>query len=121
MTRVFVYGSLRRGLHNHHFLADATLVGDDATEPAFTLYSLGAFPAMVQGGTTSVVGEVYEVDARTLAALDRLEGHPHFYQRVAVTLRSGAEVETYVVPSTTVRGRGVVAGGDWRRWDAVNR
>ena len=113
MTRVFVYGSLRRGLHNHHFLAGATFVGDDVTEPAFTLYSLGAFPAMVQGGTTSVVGEVYEVDARTLAALDRLEGHPHFYQRVPATLRSGAAVETYVVPPATVRGREVVEGGDW--------
>lgn len=80
-TRVFVYGTLRRGEPNHHLLDARMLLRAGRTEPRFTLVSLGAFPAMIDGGETAVVGEVYDVDAVTLAALDRLEGHPRFYRR----------------------------------------
>ena len=44
------------------------------------MLDLGAFPAVV-GGNTKIVGELYEVDKATLASLDRLEGHPSFYER----------------------------------------
>src|SRR5262245_45341898 len=97
-TRVFVYGSLMSGLHNHRLLEAARFLGPDRTRPAFELQDLGAFPAMVVGGTTSVVGEVWEVDAAMLAELDHLEGHPRWYRRVRTVLASRRHADTYVMP-----------------------
>ena len=94
--RIFVYGTRMRGEPNHHYLAQARFLGEARTEPAYTLVSLGAFPAMVPGGQTSVVGELYEIERRTLASLDRLEGHPHFYRRCMVRLEHGTAALTYV-------------------------
>jgi gamma-glutamylaminecyclotransferase len=114
-ARVFVYGTLLAGEPNHRLLADAALVGAARTEPDFDLVSLGAFPAMVPGGGTAIAGEVYEVDPDTLDALDRLEGHPRFYQRRAVRLDDGGEVLAYLLTPDQVRGRPRITSGDWRR------
>ncbi len=112
-TRVFVYGTLRSGEPNHYLLDDRALVGIVCTEPGFELVSLGAFPAMVAGGTTAVVGEVYEVDPVTLAALDRLEGHPRFYQRQPIRLADGDEVLAYLLSPEQAHGRTRIPSGDW--------
>jgi gamma-glutamylaminecyclotransferase len=111
---VFVYGSLLRGLRNHHVLEGARFIATDTTRPAFTLFDLGLFPGMVAGGETAVVGEVWEVDASVLARLDRLEGHPRFYQRTPIILRSRRHAETYLLPASLVTGRVCVVSGDWR-------
>ena len=113
-TRVFVYGTLLRGEGNHDLLADAELVGPARTLPRFTLHDLGAFPGLVEGGTHAVLGEVYLVGRDTLARLDRLEGHPSFYRRVAVTLEDGTSVETYVLPRERVASCPVISSGSWR-------
>ena len=113
-TRVFVYGTLRAGEPNHYLLDHHAMVRRARTEPAFELVSLGAFPAMIAGGATAVVGEVYDVDAVTLAALDRLEGHPRFYRRTRIALEDGAAVETYLLAPEQVEGRPVIDSGNWR-------
>jgi gamma-glutamylcyclotransferase (GGCT)/AIG2-like uncharacterized protein YtfP len=113
-TRVLVYGSLLSGEPNHRLLARATLVGAARTQAGFTLYDLGAFPGMVAGGDGAVLGEVYEVDAATLASLDRLESHPSWYCRTPITLADGRAVETYLLTHRHVAGCPVVASGDWR-------
>ena len=113
-TRVFVYGTLLRGEPNHRVLAGAELVGEARTEPAFELVSLGPFPAMVSGGSTAVAGEVYEVDRWTLAALDRLEGHPSFYRRERIRLESGEEVLAYLLDPGQAQGRPVIESGSWK-------
>ena len=113
-SRVFVYGSLRAGEPNHRLLLRATLVGTARTEPCFALHDLGAFPAMVAGGVHAIVGEIYEVDDVTLAALDRLEGVPTFYQRVSIALADGGTAETYTRTSAQVARCPIVASGDWR-------
>ena len=112
-TRVFVYGTLRRGEPNHHLLDARMLLRAGRTEPRFTLVSLGAFPAMIDGGETAVVGEVYDVDAVTLAALDRLEGHPRFYRRQPIRLADGDEVLAYLLSPEQVRGQPRIPSGDW--------
>ena len=114
-ARVFVYGTLLSGEPNHPVLAAAVLVGEARTGHEFELVSLGAFPAMVPGGGTSVTGEVYEVDSTTLGALDRLEGHPRFYRRSTVRLDDGGEVLAYLLTPDQVRGRPRIDSGDWRR------
>lgn len=110
---VFVYGTLRAGEANHDLLAGHERLGPARTEPRFELVDLGAYPALVPGGDTAIVGEVYRVDGPTLAALDRLEGHPHFYKRVAVRLHDGRLAQAYVLPADAVAGRPRISGGDW--------
>ncbi|WP_101759902.1 gamma-glutamylcyclotransferase [Oceanicoccus sp. KOV_DT_Chl] len=90
MHKVFVYGSLKQGGHNHYFLSQSSFIGRCRTEPAYELFTLGSFPCVVSGGTTSVQGEVYEVDNSTLEKLDELEGHPDWYQREQITTVYGA-------------------------------
>lgn len=113
-TRVFVYGTLLAGEANHALLATARRVGAAHTPSRFALHDLGAYPALVRGGRVAVVGEVYEVDAATLAALDQLEDHPDYYRRTAIVLADGNEVETYLLTPAQVAGYPVIASGDWR-------
>jgi gamma-glutamylaminecyclotransferase len=114
MRRVFVYGSLLAGEPNHGVLRGATLIAEARTAAEFALHDLGAFPGMVAGGADVIAGEIYEVDDDTLAALDRLEGHPRFYRRTPITLADGTLVETYLLTRAQVEGRPVVASGSWR-------
>lgn len=116
MTLVFVYGSLKQGFRNHHFLTGARLIAKTSTEPAFSMYQygdFGGFPGVVAAGVTSVSGEVYEVDAETLAHLDRLEGHPRFYRRTQVMLRNGLCAEMYLLTAEQVAGFPLIASGNW--------
>jgi gamma-glutamylcyclotransferase (GGCT)/AIG2-like uncharacterized protein YtfP len=113
-TRIFVYGTLLAGERNHELLVGARLVAEARTKPAFELRDLGEFPALVPGGEHAVTGEVYEVDEPTLAALDRLEGHPRFYQRSPIALEDGAVVETYLLAPEQVEGHPVITSGSWR-------
>lgn len=80
MHLVFVYGSLKRGLCNHHFLQHGQFMGEWKTDAIYALVDLGAYPGLVSG-QRSIVGEVFAVDDATLAQLDLLEGVPDFYQR----------------------------------------
>src|SRR4051812_27023287 len=73
---IFVYGSLMKGFGNHTLLRDATFVKEGLTLPEYTLISLGSFPGVLPDGTTSIKGEVYEVNLKVRDRLDQLEGHP---------------------------------------------
>ncbi len=114
-TRVFVYGTLRSGESNHDLLATAAPAGPARTAPAFDLVSLGPFPGMVAGGRTAVTGELYDVDPATLAALDRLEGHPRLYERLPIRLEDGALVEAYLRPKHRADRRPRIPSGDWKQ------
>jgi gamma-glutamylaminecyclotransferase len=112
-TTVFVYGTLRAGEINHSLLGSSPLVRRARSEPRFELVSLGPCPALVRGGATAVAGEVYEVDRRTLAALDALEGHPEHYRRELIRLEGGEEVTAYLLSPDQVAGMARIASGDW--------
>jgi gamma-glutamylaminecyclotransferase len=74
---VFVFGTLKRGFPNHHYLAQQTLLGDFETEQAYPLYLVGErhSPWLIDqpGEGMKVRGQVFEVDEQCLAALDELE------------------------------------------------
>src|SRR4051812_16582087 len=78
MIHVFVYGSLKRGFRNHHFLETSRFIGPGTTRRDFDLLDLGYFPAMIKGGGFAIRGEVFMVDRRTLKSLDWLEGNSTF-------------------------------------------
>ncbi|MFY0990543.1 gamma-glutamylcyclotransferase family protein [Halomonas sp. C05BenzN] len=71
---VAVYGTLKRGLRNHHWLDGAEFIGTDHLTSA-TLYDLGPFPGARPEPSRGVEVEVFRVDAPLLADLDRLEGY----------------------------------------------
>ena len=78
---VFVYGTLKKGYSNHQLLKQAELECKGTINGI--MLNLGAFPAIINGRAT-VFGEMYRVTPEILAFLDRLEGHPHFYERKLV-------------------------------------
>lgn len=105
--RVFVYGSLKRGGSNHHLLAGASFEGEAAVE-GLEMWDTGrGFPACAPGDGT-VEGEVYRVDEATLAAVDRLEGVPDFYER-----RERDGMWVYVWSDDPEPGWEPVPGGEW--------
>jgi gamma-glutamylcyclotransferase (GGCT)/AIG2-like uncharacterized protein YtfP len=112
---LFVYGSLLPGEQHEGQLAGARALGEARTEATYTLVDLGTYPALLEGGTTAIVGELYEVDEGTLRRLDAFEGHPDEYRRAPVRLAGGARAEAYFFPRSQAADRPLVAGGDWRR------
>lgn len=116
IMRIFVYGTLMSGFDNwDSLMRTADLIGPARTVPAFTMYSTtSSFPMVMRGGTTAILGELYEVGIETLERLDRLEGHPHWYRRELVQLADGTNASMYLIqekPSWPI-----VIDGDWKKY-----
>lgn len=73
---LFVYGTLKRGCSNHHFLTGQEFIGEARTAPGYRLYGLRGHPGLVphRDDKDGVVGEVWAVDDAALVRLDALEG-----------------------------------------------
>lgn len=84
--KVFVYGTLKQGHGNHRVLGDSPLLTTAKTSANYTMFNTGGFPAVIPEGTTTIQGEVYEVDETTFPRLDRLEGYPRMYDREVITV-----------------------------------
>jgi len=85
---IFVYGTLKRNFHNHHYLETSQYLGTGYTKSKYALYTAG-IPFLIKADPVSHVhGELYEVNAVTLKQLDRLEGHPDWYCREQVEIIS---------------------------------
>jgi gamma-glutamylaminecyclotransferase len=103
---VFVYGTLKRGGGNNRLLESARLVGPAVTVDAYGMERNGSprvYRDAPKGYAAPVVGEVYCVDDETLARLDSLERHPHWYCRELVSVDApGGSVEAwlYFMPVT---------------------
>lgn len=79
---VFVYGTLRSGHSNHHFLKDANSIGVGTTVNNYAMYLTSGYPYVNSCESRyPIVGELYGVDDSTLIMLDKLEGHPRHYER----------------------------------------
>jgi gamma-glutamylaminecyclotransferase len=75
-VRLFVYGSLKRGGLHHDELGGAPFLGEAQTEPGYVLTQLGSYWALLPAPESSAVvsGELFEVAAPRLTALDDFEG-----------------------------------------------
>ena len=143
-TKVFVYGSLLRGLHNAHHLRTSTLLLPGAkTVASYVLIdSANGYPFAIHAeagprfstASAPVIGEVYEVSDGVLAALDELEGHPSFYRRELINVARGAGQHVgetawmyflhdaallEAVGADCQRYPEVIPAGDWRLWHAA--
>jgi gamma-glutamylcyclotransferase (GGCT)/AIG2-like uncharacterized protein YtfP len=94
----FVYGTLKYGHGNWRWcLSDSEYIGPTVTEEEYVLGDVG-FPYMFKDMENlmpehllkPVVGDLFKVsDDRTVAALDRLEGHPNHYTRELMRTAQG--------------------------------
>ena len=143
--RVFVYGSLLRGLHNHHLLQTAKLVKAPARTAAdsYVLVDSGSgFPFALSAARAGeaaraiLLGEVYEVSDAVLAQLDALEGHPDWYKRSQRKIEGEDEPAWIYLMEDAAQLAAIrrnaaryltVAAGDWRAhlretsWPATRR
>jgi len=126
---VAVYGSLRKGLGNHGYLKDSEFIGQFETDHIYNLLDLGSFPGLTKDGGTSVVMEVYKIDAKTLRKLDSLEGYnaedtsKSFYNREKILSPFG-QVSTYFLNrdyDESVSTLKNVDSGDWTDYYKTNR
>ena len=103
---VFVYGTLMNGLHNNYILknGNAELISKGVTHHSFVMLasSYNGIPFVVDvpsdcerlpshswlENATNVHGEIWACDDVTLERLDRLEGHPTWYKREKISIRT---------------------------------
>lgn len=95
---MFVYGTLMQGELHHTSIAHARFVRAAETLPEYELVQIDYYPAMLPGGPSRIMGELYEIDDETLKRLDELEEVPHYYERRTIVLADGTEAQTYVMP-----------------------
>jgi gamma-glutamylcyclotransferase (GGCT)/AIG2-like uncharacterized protein YtfP len=115
MTRVAVYGSLRKGLGNHHILGLSSFLGEVKEKVPAKMISLGGFPGLLKAEEEAdLTYEVYKVTDSILDRLDRLEGHPSFYKRELIDTPLG-EAWIYWLQEERIN-REEVEHGDWKRF-----
>lgn len=112
---LFVYDTLRQGEPLHAQLGDSRFIGVASTLPAFSLVDLGPYAALLRGGSTAVVGELYAVSLQTRRHLDVERQVPLLFNREKVQLADGSEAESYLLPADKARGRRRLAHGDWKQ------
>lgn len=74
LIRVGVYGTLKRGQSNHHFLSAARFVGHCRLNQ-ITLFDTGPYPGAKLRPSEGVEVEVYDVTTALFAQLDELEDY----------------------------------------------
>lgn len=119
MEPVAVYGTLRKGQPNHFLLKNAAYI-ETIKIPKLKMHDFGAFPFCTNKDTTeqdTITAEIYHVDKQTLAALDRLEGHPSFYTRELVncTNKNGERIAfIYLInKDNSIKNTNRILSGDW--------
>lgn len=81
-TKVFVYGTLKKGFHNHRCLNNSKQIGEGWLYGFEMWRNFVPYVKRSENKESKVFGEIYEVSIDTLInSLDILEGHPYFYKR----------------------------------------
>lgn len=109
MNRIFVYGTLKRGQRNAHYMRGARYIGSHVTEKIYSMYEFGAFPAVCRGGRHAIRGEIYRVSDQHFGILDAFESYPEFYQRIEIPTRWG-DAWMYIVEYELCRDKRKLLG-----------
>jgi len=111
---IFVYGTLRSGGSNHQRLNHAVPLGTGTVRGR--LYRVDWYPGLfLDPDAGEIHGELYAVDAQTLAALDEFEGFSYRRVRVPVATPNGNDpVEAWIWEHLDpVDESRRIPGGDW--------
>jgi gamma-glutamylcyclotransferase (GGCT)/AIG2-like uncharacterized protein YtfP len=115
MTRLFVYGTLRKNGTNYWRLAGCKCLAEKVWLPGYALHDNFLYPYAVPSRTpgAGIVGEVYEIDEPTLAQLDRLEGLDGGHYRRVVDPTIGAFIYLKADVGDLAQYP-AIPGGDWQ-------
>lgn len=126
--RIFVYGTLKRGLSNHGWMSDQQFISKARTAPVYRMHDSGGFPGMVpvDQDELSIQGEIWEVDdagRRKPDILEDVAGGENTLEPVKLATPAGATAPAdgviHPIPVFTyVYRRPVIgmpdAGVEWR-------
>lgn len=114
---VFVYGTLMSGFGNNRLLSSSEIVDKATTEDEYVLVANSIPFLLEESGKSYVTGEVYKVSETTLSNLDKLEGHPSWYERkvINVITEQGDKLKAwaYFMPNKP-SGVNVIESGSYR-------
>jgi gamma-glutamylcyclotransferase (GGCT)/AIG2-like uncharacterized protein YtfP len=108
-NRVFVYGTLKRGQRNDHYLHAAEFVGHFTTTSSYSMFVFDDYPAVCLHGRHPIRGEIYHVSDEQFRLLDELEWYPDFYQRIEIPTDFG-DAWMYIVRRHLCRGKQQIEG-----------
>lgn len=83
---IFVYGTLKKGYRNHHYLQDATYYGE-GTLVDYEMFDLGTYPGIRYKEAASVDGELYLVNELIKKDIDMLEEEGTLYRCIKVEVK----------------------------------
>jgi len=117
--KLFVNGTLMRGLALNDNLDGAEFLGEAVTEPVYRMYSIGdVHPGMfeVAEGGVAVMGEVYLVPDDVWARVEA--GEPPNLYRGEIKLADGRRPFGILYPRELAEGnhRDISEYGDWRAY-----
>ncbi|WP_242306866.1 gamma-glutamylcyclotransferase [Bacillus cereus group sp. BfR-BA-01524] len=120
MYHIFVYGTLRRGQTNAHYMLGATYIPDRAWTYGKLFDTNEGYPAMTYSIEEKVYGEVYVVNDEILCKLDELEEYTgnaetDLYDRITQTVYvADRKIEAYVyIAQDKKMILKVIDSGDW--------
>jgi hypothetical protein len=122
MRRMFLNGTAMSGQPDHHAIAGATFIGPATTAPHYRFLAVrDAFPGLlpVDGDGNAIVGELYEMDERTLFG-SLLPEEPAELELGTIELADGQIVNSmHLQPERVAAGDKVVdisSFGGWRTY-----
>ena len=85
---LFVYGTLKRGFPNHHYLQNSIFLGEAETLEKFIMYIKDNIPFVSESIPKSTIkGELYLITEDVLLLIDRLEENGFWYNRKLVMVK----------------------------------
>ncbi|MDD5373121.1 MAG: gamma-glutamylcyclotransferase [Sulfurimonas sp.] len=89
---LFVYGTLKKGFENEHFLNKAKYISKASTVRKFAMYTAkgGEYPYLLKDKPLhNIEGELYKIARRDLLKkIDLFEGSPDYYTRESIEVKS---------------------------------
>ena len=115
MIYVFVYGSLKKGYYNHHFLNKAKFIQKTYLKNYTMYYNCNNnYPSLYDIDNGYLVsGEIYEINKDILNQLDILEEVGILYKRVNVTILN---YNCYVYVSLNKENNLVTVNNNIQEW-----
>jgi amino acid adenylation domain-containing protein len=112
LVDVFVYGTLMSNESRHYLIESNEFLEEDAIENS-SLFDLGEYPMLVSPGNDTVFGECYRIPLKTLQLLDKIEGHPYYYQRSWCYLKSKRRAIVYQASQKITLDAPLIPDGRW--------
>lgn len=127
ITKIAVYGTLRKGFGNHRLLQNSKFVGAGLTKEKYKMTASGIPFVNPNKKVSNIRVEVYDVTDSQLPYVDALEGYnPNdhdgsWYKRtpIEVKLDDGDEIEASIYFSDS-EAASVIESGDYKDYNRTN-